>query len=141
MTGRAYRRVRHLTAIAVTCLAGCASTAAPRVAETGPSPACVTTHGAGDVLEVACPLRAAGRYRFQADFVGSHDDTVASLSATLDGRPAPCDAGSRTRTAGEDGEVSLVCRIAVADGRTVPVLQLSVTWTHAQFIGTALRTE
>ncbi|MFX8250581.1 hypothetical protein ABTL38_19430, partial [Acinetobacter baumannii] len=50
--------------------------------------------------------------RFQARFLGSHDDSVVSLRVvTLSGAPVTCKEGSKTESRFEDGEVTLECAV------------------------------
>jgi hypothetical protein len=93
----------------------------------------------GDKLNIACPLAVSGttqRFRFKADFSGSHDDTIASMTATLGEIPLVCEKGSKTRTMGEDGDVSLECVFAVdkSAGARI-VLKVDLAWSHAQYEG------
>jgi len=101
------------------------------------APACESQAGRGDRREVSCTLTPSGagqRFRFRAHFSGSHDDTTASLTPTLDGSPLVCEAGSKTRLEGEDGDVNLECRFSTADkAGTKPVLRVLIAWHHAQY--------
>ena len=106
---------------------------------------CDSPEPPGDLREVTCKLGAsntARRFRFTANFGGGHDDTVASMTATLDDAPLTCDDGSKTRLMGEDGNVSLHCRFAVpaAPGRS-PVLRVTLLWSHAQYTDFQIRTD
>ena len=88
----------------------------------------------GDMRVVTCRLPAGRAFRFTASFSGGHDDTSASLAATLDGQSTGCDADSKMRLFGEDGDVSLHCRIqAAGDAASVHTLVVTVLWSHAQF--------
>ena len=88
----------------------------------------------GDIRVVTCTLPGGRPHRLTVNFVGGHDDTSASLSATLDGQPANCDAGSKTSLFGEDGDVSLHCRITAASGAVAEhALVVTVLWSHAQY--------
>ncbi|MEP6501788.1 MAG: hypothetical protein ABJD97_00530 [Betaproteobacteria bacterium] len=97
--------------------------------------ACTSTNPTGgDIRVVTCTLPARRMHRFTVNFAGGHDDTSASLAATLDGQPATCDADSKTSLFGEDGDVSLQCRIAAAGGADTPhALVVTVLWSHAQY--------
>lgn len=103
---------------------------------------CVTTELAGGGQDVSCALPAAAaaqRYRFRAEFSGGHDDTMASMRATLDGAALPCDDGSKTELMGEFGDVGLECRFlappqADAQGR----FKVALRWSHADFMRTEL---
>ena len=55
----------------------------------------------------------------------------------LDGQPIACAEGSKTRLFGEDGEVSLWCRVAVPAGGAHQLL-LETIWSHAQYLDFAL---
>jgi hypothetical protein len=97
--------------------------------------ACTSSNATGgDIRVVTCTLAGPGAWRFLANFGGGHDDTSASLTVTLDGRPAACDAGSKTSLFGEDGDVGLACRIAAAPDAAAPrTLVVTVLWSHAQY--------
>ena len=86
---------------------------------------------------VKCALNTTGtakRYRFKASFSGSHDDTTASMTTTLDGAPLACDKGSKTELMGEDGEVSLDCRFAIeGQAGAKHLLAVTLSWRHAQY--------
>jgi len=61
---------------------------------------------------------------------------LAGLEAAPDGGTDACGPGSKTYFVGEDGDVSLHCRIAPADRAGAPrVLRVVVRWSHAEFIG------
>jgi hypothetical protein len=98
---------------------------------------CESRSPGGDNRDFICPLSLSGapqRFAFKADFSGSHDDTTAAMTATLDGMPLTCEKGSKTSLAGEDGEVSLECRFTVKESTgTNPVLRVTLTWRHAQY--------
>ena len=98
------------------------------------APACTETNpSGGDIRVVTCRF-PAGPHRFTARFGGGHDDTSASLGATLDGQATDCDAGSKMRLFAEDGDVSLHCRVTAAgDAASVHTLVVTVLWSHAQF--------
>jgi hypothetical protein len=105
-------------------------------------PRCESQAGTGNKLELRCPLAASGapqRFRFEARFSGGHDDTVASMTATLDGAPLACEPGSKTSLMGEDGDVSLECRFSIAkEAGAERVLRVTLSWSHAQYAGFAL---
>lgn len=90
------------------------------------------------VQQVTCTLPAgAQRFRFRADFAGSHDDTKLSLAPTLGGKPTACGSGSKTDLFAEDGEVSLTCRVDVsADAPRQLVVDLNIH--HAQYVDFAI---
>jgi hypothetical protein len=102
-------------------------------------PLCESPESLGDKREVVCTLPPSERprtVRFEARFGGSHDDTMASLSARLDGHPIACEAGSKTDTMGEDGDVSLHCAVTLpASARAPHVLVFALSWRHAQYTG------
>lgn len=87
--------------------------------------------------DIECPLNATGttqRFRFKANFSGSHDDTVVSMTAALNEAPLVCDKGSKTSLTGEDGDVSLECRFSVAEKADAKqVLKVKLSWSHAQY--------
>ena len=107
--------------------------------------ACESQSPGGDFVQFTCqlPARTGEQYwRFKADFAGGHDDTSASMMLTLDGAPLDCEAGSKTRLFGEDGDVSLVCRFRVRGAAGVPLLLgVSLLWSHAQYVRTELAAE
>jgi hypothetical protein len=107
--------------------------------------ACESQSPGGDFVQFSCPLPARGaerRWRFRADFAGGHDDTSASMTLTLDDAPRECEAGSKTRLFGEDGNVSLVCRFRVRGAAgAAPVLGVALLWSHAQYVRTELVAE
>lgn len=87
----------------------------------------------------ACLIPAANAAQwlsFKANFSVGHDDTKASMTASLDDVPLACDEGSKTELMGEDGDVSLECRFPVAarpwGGQR---LSVKVSWRHAQYTG------
>ena len=92
--------------------------------------------------EVRCTLasdQATRRYRLEVRFSGSHDDTSASLSATLNGIPLSCGPNSKTKLFGDDGEVSLWCDFEVgASGEPSHRLEGVIAYRHAQYGGTRL---
>lgn len=110
---------------------------APAAATDATDTACVAQAQTWRSIELTCALPAAARYRFAARFSGSHDDTTLALEPTLDGAPLACEAGSRTDSSGEEGDVVLECRFAVADaaGRA---LQVRLNWYHASYEGHGL---
>ena len=124
-----------LVAAALFATSTAASAAAPDDAT-----ACVSHEQPGGIDDVECAIAAAPvarTFRFAADFVGSHDDTVLALAATLDGAPLTCSEGSNTRLVGEDGEVTLVCGFTLAAG-TAARFAAHVTFHHGQYMGRAL---
>jgi hypothetical protein len=111
-----------------------AAPAAPRP-EPSDAVACVPSNPTGgDIRIVTCRLPANRGHRLTVNFGGGHDDTSASISATLDGQPTQCGAGSKTSLFAEDGDVSLSCRIdAAGDAVAVQTLVVTVLWSHAQY--------
>jgi len=98
---------------------------------------CQVTPGLGEALDYTClltPARPGQRFVFRATFEGGHDDTMASLAAQLDGVAIDCDAGSKTRLMGEDGTVSLDCRVSPTGAvGAVHHLDIALAWSHAQY--------
>jgi hypothetical protein len=98
-----------------------------------------------DRRDIRCALSAsesAQRYRFKAHFSGSHDDTTASLTPTLDGQPLTCNAGSKTQTEGEEGDVSLECRFSITQsGSAAQAFRVVLAWHHAQYMAFELMPE
>ena len=131
----------RLTVVSIVCaVLGLAGAGAMDGAMAQGKPQCESRESlapSGEIRDIVCPLSAAGSsqsYRFKANFTGSHDDTSASLAATLDGAPLACAQGSKTNLMGEDGEVSLDCRFAVAPkAGSQQVLRVMVTYRHAQY--------
>ncbi len=115
-----------------------ASTAWVPSAEAAEKLACETQASAWDSRSFNCPVKATGaaqRLRFVAHFSGGHDDTIASITTTtLNGAPLTCEAGSKTRLMGEDGDVILDCRISVKENAaTLMVLGVALAWSHAEY--------
>ncbi len=119
-------------------------------AETGSTPAaapspCTLRLPGHSTQEFECrldPAVAARSLRFKVFFSGSHDDTRATLEATLNGAPLDCADGSKTNTEGEDGEVSLDCRFTVAGNPAAhDVLRVALRWHHAQYMGFELKAD
>lgn len=121
-------------ALACGVLSTVAAEAAPPIG-TGDAVACIADNPTGgDIRIVTCTMPAARVHRFTVDFSGGHDDTSASISATLDGQPKACEDGSKTSLFGEDGDVSLNCRIHAADRAiAMHTLVVTVLWSHAQY--------
>ncbi len=92
-----------------------------------------------DKLIVVCALDNAAALQsvhIQVHFTGSHDDTTASLEVAIDDAPVACDAGSKTSTEFEDGDVTLDCRFtASVKPGAATVLRASAKWFHAQYVG------
>jgi hypothetical protein len=106
---------------------------------------CESRSVANDLQEVECQLKDAGparHFTFSAQFSGGHDDTLASMTPSLNGQPLACLGGSKTRLMGEDGEVGLHCHFAVAgDEGVAPVLKVLLKWSHAQYVNFGLAAE
>lgn len=100
---------------------------------------CESQTPGGDALDVKCPLSASGetqRFRFKVDYSGGHDDTSASLTATLNEQPLVCEEGSKVELMGEEGEVSLLCNFSIkGTAGTKQVLAVKLKWSHAQYTG------
>jgi hypothetical protein len=80
------------------------------------------------------PSDAAQRVRFEAHFSGSHDDTRATMAAALDEKPVTCEDGSKTGTEGEDGDITLQCRMTVnATAGRPRMLRITLRWYHAEY--------
>ncbi len=92
-----------------------------------------------DKLTVVCVLDDAAapqRVHIKVHLTGSHDDTTASMEVAIGDAPIACEAGSKSSTEGEDGDVTLDCRFT-ASGRpgASTVLRASAKWFHAQYVG------
>ena len=98
---------------------------------------CESRAVAGDTRDISCPLNASGtlqRFCFKASFSGGHDDTVASMTPSLDGVPLACEEGSKTSLMGEDGDVNLECKFSITQSAgTDHVLTVTLSWGHAQY--------
>lgn len=98
---------------------------------------CESAASPGDTRDIKCALNASGslqRFRFKAHFSGGHDDTIASMTATLNGVPLTCEEGSKTSLRFEEGNVSLECRFSIAEkAGTDPILGVVLLWSHAQY--------
>jgi len=96
----------------------------------------------GDIRVLTCRLTAGRAHRLAVNFSGGHDDTSAAMSATLDGQATDCEPGSKLRLFGEDGDVSLHCRIGADAATAAPrTLVVTVLWSHAQYRDFALTSE
>lgn len=102
------------------------------------NPTCESRLSWGDVRDFTCALDASGaahRYLFKANFAGSHDDTTASMTASLNGSPLVCEEGSKISLMGEDGDVSLECKFSLAQqAGTKHLLRVTLKWHHAQYV-------
>ena len=100
---------------------------------------CESESPGGDYREFTCQTHPTGttkRFRFRANFSGGHDDTMASMTPTLDTMPLTCEPGSKTRLMGEDGDVSLECRFSLPQQTEGDhILRVVVRWSHAQYTG------
>lgn len=107
----------------------------PGAAATAPD--CVVEDETFVSRDLLCTLPAADagrRFAFVANFSGGHDDTRASIAATLDDQPLACLDGSKTSLFGEDGDVSLTCRFALPrTGVGAARLKVLVRWSHAEY--------
>jgi len=111
-----------------------AAQAGPPSHPSGENPCSVSVATGGDIRVATCTVAAGGVYRLRFRFGGGHDDTSASLSATLDGQPFECAADSKTRLFGEDGDIALDCRADVlGDAGVARTLTVTVLWSHAQY--------
>lgn len=120
-------------ALCLAALAPAGGRAQPAVPQ---APGCDSKTNGGDLIVYSCPLvakEAAQRYRFVANFGGSHDDTKLSISATLNGTPVGCAPGSKASSRYEDGDISLDCRLELkAAAGSRHLLAVKVQWYHAQ---------
>lgn len=90
-----------------------------------------------DKLSVVCALDASAprSVQIKVHFTGSHDDTTASMEVALGDATVACDAGSKTSTEAEDGDVTLDCRFTAPGGSgAATVLRASARWFHAQYV-------
>jgi hypothetical protein len=104
------------------------------VSHAASNPTCEVDAAAGDAREFTCTLgqsAGAGRYRIEAGFSGSHDDSVLDMTAVLDGKPVACAEGSTTHSQGEDGDIALVCRFDLKGEATASVFKVKLRWRHA----------
>lgn len=91
-----------------------------------------------DKLSLVCALgpSAPQAVHVNIHFIGSHDDTTASIAVALGDASVTCDAGSQTSTAAEDGYVTLDCRFTAPGGPgRATLLRASAQWLHAQYVG------
>jgi hypothetical protein len=99
---------------------------------------CESPPAPGDLREIRCPLVASGnaqRFRFKANFSGGHDDTRASLKASLDDSPLACDPDSKTSLFGEEGDISLECGFSMTgNADRVHILTVTLLWSHTQYM-------
>ena len=134
--------MRSIAVFTLTVFLGLGAFAGMDPASAQGKPRCESRASAYDTTDVECSLSATGkprRFRFKANFSGSHDDTMASIVTTLDGAPLACESGSKTSLQGEDGDVSLECRFSITDeAGTKHLLGVTVSWRHAQYTSFAL---
>ncbi len=107
--------------------------------------ACQAEGARHDRIEVRCSWPAGARgLHFEAHFAGSHDDTAASLIASLNDTPLACAAGSKTTLDGqEEGDATMSCRLTavpVSTG-TPTTLRFQLRWHHARYTGFDVRVE
>jgi hypothetical protein len=91
---------------------------------------------------VTCPLSATGKtqnLRFQANFSGGHDDTKASMVPRLDAQPLSCDNGGKLDLFSEEGDVSLECRFTIQADSRPHVLEVTISWSHAEYTNAELK--
>lgn len=108
------------------------------------SPACRTETSRHDRAELRCNWPAGAQaLRLDAHFSGSHDDTEATLSASMKGTPLPCAAGSKTSidSSRDEGDVTLTCRLAAPPAGGAAELRIELRWYHARYTGFELRVE
>ena len=125
---------------AATPVASAAATSSSQAAlPSAAKPVCESQEPGYDSRLIQCPITTSAtpqRLRFKVNFSGGHDDTMASMTTSLDDTPLACDKASKTRLMGEDGDVSLDCGfVAVGKPGTQQVLRVKATWSHAQYVG------
>lgn len=111
--------------------------------ELHPAPECQSTVLNDEEAEAVCalPARAPGgrTVRFQAHFLGSHDDSLVSLRlVTLNGAAIDCKEGSKTESRFEDGEVTLVCAITEPASGAGGEVKAKISLHHLQLHKVAL---
>lgn len=117
--------------------------AAPAISFANTSASC-QAEARHDRVEVRCPWPTGAKHlRFEADLTGSHDDTSASLAATLDGTPLRCEPGSKTTIDGQDdGDVTMSCALSAPSAANGPAqLHFLLRWYHARYGGFRLLAE
>lgn len=129
--------MRSIAVLMIFILLGMAAAAKVNAAQAQGNIQCESPAAAGDTRDISCPLKASGtlqRLRFRANFSGGHDDTIASMRASLDGVPLACEEGSKTSLMGEDGDVNLECRFSINQSAgTDHVMTVTLSWGHAQY--------
>ncbi len=130
---------RSITTVMVCVLQGVAATIGIHAVQAQGKSDCETAEPGRVTREIECrlnPSQGMQRLHFKAHFSGSHDDTTARMEAMLDGMPVACEDGSKASTEGEDGDVSLECRLSVKglpDAKQV--LRMKLRWHHAEYTG------
>ncbi|RYZ63209.1 MAG: hypothetical protein EOP08_11300 [Proteobacteria bacterium] len=97
---------------------------------------CRTIEQTFNSLEVACPMAASQKphaIEFVARFSGGHDDTLVTIAPRVGERDAPCDAGSKLRSFGEDGDLALTCTVTRKPGDAPAELAVLIKWSHAEY--------
>ncbi len=129
--------IRSIAVMMVAALQGLAAASGFESASAQERLTCESQAPGEDKRDIKCGLHASGitqHFHFKANFSGGHDDTLASMTATVDGLPLACDKGSKTRLMGEDGDVSLECKFSINEkAGTELVLSVAVSWRHAQY--------
>lgn len=129
--------MRPIAAFIVFILQGMAPLAGVNAAQAQENIHCESLAAAGDTRDISCPLNASGtlqRFRFKANFSGGHDDTIASMTPSLDGVPLACEEGSKTSLMGEEGDVNLECKFSITQSAgTDHVLTVALSWGHALY--------
>lgn len=107
----------------------------------GPSAAACVVQAQTDVSgQVLCTIqghRQVSFARLEVRFDGFHDDSRVDMALSLDGADVRCgpeDRAELSGESGEEGEVTLFCRLRVApsEGRTV-ALAAQLRFHHAEF--------
>ena len=127
-----------LPVIIATGLSACAS---QNPAAFSPATACMDVAATYETREVQCRIPAgfAGKLRFQANFSGGHDDTVARLESFWNDVPLTCNEGSKTWLSAEEGDVSLWCDFPAADqAKAGGVFKIAFRWSHAEYVSHAV---
>jgi hypothetical protein len=138
--------MRSIAALVVLALPGLAMADGADTAIAAGKPKCESRTPRADRRDISCSLTASGtaqRFRVKAHFSGSHDDTTASLTPTLDERPLACEAGSKTSLTGEEeGDVTLECRFSITQpAGAKQVLRVLLSWHHARYTDFEFETE
>jgi len=111
-------------------------------AESRAASECRSTVLNDEEAEAVCVLPTAQTdraVRFQARFLGSHDDSLVSLRlVTLSGAPVSRKEGSKTESRFEDGEVTLECAVTSPAPRSGGELRVKISMHHLQLDKTEL---